>query len=75
MWVITRSSGLNRFEYTYTGSSNFIVQVENLQGQYVGLAANEIGNATGSKAVSVPRTGAHVLDISADGAWTIAIGR
>ena len=68
-------SGLNRFEYAHTGSRNFIVQVEDLQGRYVGLAANEIGNATGSKAVSAPRTGAYVLDISADGTWTIAISR
>lgn len=65
-------AGLVVFEMQHDGKANFIVRLLDEQGRPVGLTlVNEIGAFNGSKAVQVPKAGAYLLDIAADGNWTI----
>jgi hypothetical protein len=68
-------SGLVLFKMTHDGQSNFAVQLLDSQGQKVSLLANEIGPFDGSKAVGIKESGTYILDISADGNWTINVSQ
>ena len=39
----------------------------------VELLANDIGSFNGSKAVGIASSGIYILDVTADGNWTITI--
>lgn len=69
----TLKKGLAVFEMTHTGSSNFIVDLLDDTGTSIELLVNEIGTFEGSKAVKIPKDGTHLLDIDADGQWTVTI--
>ena len=43
------------------------------QGDRVDLLVSETGSFDGSKAVGIEESGGHILDISADGNWTVSI--
>jgi hypothetical protein len=66
-WVYMEE-GLRRFTMEHSGESNFIV-LANEQA----LLANEIGNYSGEKAQNVEDSGVYLLDIEADGTWSIDI--
>ena len=66
------TSGLVELKMTHKGSANFAVVVYSAFGDYIDLAANEIGNFQGSYGVSV-EPGVYVLDVQADGNWKIAL--
>jgi hypothetical protein len=68
-------AGLNRCEYTYVGPSNFSIWVKDLQGEDIGLAANVVGDSTGSRAVKVPEAGWYYLDLQSEGDWTLKISQ
>lgn len=65
--------GLTTFKLKHTGKSNFAVLLMDKNGNREELLVNEIGNFDGSKAVGISRSGIYLLDVSADGAWTIAV--
>lgn len=65
-------SGLKIFEMKHSGSANFIVELLDIDGNTVELLANEIGNFSGSQAVSVSE-GVYLLDVDADGSWSISM--
>lgn len=65
-------SGLTIFRMTHDGKSNFALWLLNAKGQKVELLVNVIGQFNGSKALGVKAAGIYVLDITADGNWTIA---
>ena len=66
--------GLTRFNLTHQGSSNFIVKLLDRDGAPVGGAlVNEVGSFEGSKAVRVPEDGIYLLQVGADGPWTIQV--
>lgn len=65
--------GLTTFKLKHTGKSNFAVLLMDKNGNREELLVNEIGDFDGSKAVGVSRSGIYLLDISADGAWTISV--
>lgn len=65
--------GLATFRMTHNGSSNFQVWLLDDNGQSVELLVNEIGSFNGSKAVGIENTGIYLLDISADGNWSISV--
>lgn len=69
----TLTKGLAVFEMTHTGSSNFIVDLLDDTGTGIELLVNEIGTFDGSKAVKIPRDGVYLLDVTADGQWTVNI--
>jgi hypothetical protein len=65
--------GLAIFKLTHNGSSNFIVQLLGSNGQNIDNLVNEIGLFNGSKAEGIQNAGTYVLDIQADGKWTVTI--
>jgi hypothetical protein len=66
-------SGLAIFNMKHTGSSNFAIWLLDNMGNKEELLVNEIGSFDGGKAVHISTAGNYVLDISADGPWTIDI--
>jgi hypothetical protein len=68
------SAGLARFEMTHQGESNFIVTLLDDEGAEVGSSLmNEIGPIDSSQAVQIPEDGTYLLNVDADGAWTIRV--
>lgn len=65
--------GLSIFEMKHFGSSNFAIWLMNSQGQKEELLVNEIGDFDGSKAYGIEKAGDYLLDISADGPWSVTI--
>lgn len=63
--------GLATFRLTHDGQRNFIVHLLDDQGQLVDGLVNVIGPFDGSKAMRIPSSGYYVLDVMADGAWSI----
>lgn len=64
---------LTTFDMTHDGSSNFAIWLLDSNGEHVDLLVNEIGPFDGSTAIGVPAAGVHILDIYADGHWTISV--
>ena len=71
--LFTLSAGLKTFQMTHSGDGNFAPVLLNRDGKVVDLLANEIGHFNGSKAKSIPRDGIYILDVTANGPWTIKI--
>jgi len=67
--------GLIRCDYTYAGEHNFIVEVLDSRGNYAAVIANEIGSCEGSSAASIGSAGEFLLNITADGNWTITLSQ
>ena len=65
--------GLTRFEMTHTGSGHFGVWLLDSEGNNVALLANEVGSFDGSKAERINKSGEYLLDVSANGSWTVSI--
>lgn len=63
--------GLVKFTLKHEGKRNFIVTLLDQDGQVVDLLVNVIGSHDGSTAVGIRRAGAYLLNVTADGAWTI----
>lgn len=70
---LTIPKGLTTFRMTHNGQSNFGVWLLDKNGNNVELLVNEVGIFDGSKAVGIPSTGIYLLDISADGNWSVII--
>jgi hypothetical protein len=71
-------SGLITVDMSHNGKANFAIWLMDKDGQQEDLLVNTIGQFQGSKALGVgqllgPSTGVHLLDIEADGAWTVSI--
>jgi hypothetical protein len=58
---------------SHQGENNFAVWLLAANGRRVELLANEIGSFNGSKAVQIARGGTYLLQVDADGAWTIEV--
>lgn len=67
--------GLLRCNYSHDGQRNFIVHVLDDQGETAAYLANEIGPCEGSSANEVRITGEFLLDVMADGNWTITLSQ
>jgi hypothetical protein len=65
---------LYTFKLTHAGHMDFAVWVMDPAGNRVELLVDTIGPFSGSKAVQIPAKGRYVLDVSADGEWTITAG-
>lgn len=66
-------AGLSIFTLMHSGSSNFSILLMDGDGKYVSLLVNEIGSFSGSKAVKIDKAGPYILNITADGSWTVNI--
>jgi hypothetical protein len=58
---------------SHTGESNFAIWLFDENGNHVDLLVNEIGNYSGSTAVRIPKKGVYLLDITADGSWSVSV--
>lgn len=65
--------GLAIARMTHGGTGHFGVRLLDAQGQLVDLLANNIGPFDGSKAFQIDQPGRFLLDISADGGWSMTI--
>ena len=65
--------GLVIFEMTHDGDGYFGIWLLDDEGDRIDLLVNEGGEFDGSKAVGINKAGIYLLDISADGNWTITI--
>jgi len=65
--------GLVVFEMTHDGDGYFGIWLLDDEGGRIDLLVNEGGDFNGSKAVGINKAGIYLLDISADGNWTITI--
>lgn len=65
--------GISIFEMSHTGDSNFVVELLKSNGDYVDMPVNEIGNYSGKKAIGIEKSGTYLLNIEADGNWTVNI--
>lgn len=72
--------GVTIITMTHDGDSNFAIELLDDTGGYVDLLVNEIGSFDGTSAIGVrdnniigAKPGTHVLNITADGNWTVLI--
>jgi len=67
-------SGLAIFKMTHQGQLNFIVGLLDRGGENLDpVVANAIGSSEVSKAVHIPKVAGYVLNVNADGPWTIEV--
>jgi hypothetical protein len=71
--MFSLSSGLAIFRMTHDGRANFAIFLYDASGRRLDLLVNEIGPFDGSKAVRIGNAGIYILDITADGNWTVNI--
>jgi len=68
------SEGLYRVSVTHDGSSNFIVHLLDSKGKSVEGMVNEIGPVNQQNmALRIDKTGEYLLDIKADGNWSVTL--
>ena len=68
------SGGLTTFKMAHAGDSNFAVWLLDSQGEKVDLLANVIGGYQGTQGLGLAG-GSYLLDIKADGDWTVEINQ
>ena len=72
--LFSLSKGMKIFKMSHSGESNFIVQLLDKSGKDVSSSlVNEIGKFNGSKAVKIETSDIYILDVAADGDWSISI--
>jgi hypothetical protein len=67
--------GSKRFDMTHQGNNYFSVWLLDKNGARLpgGLLANEVGPYEGSRAIQVPRDGIYLLQVEADGPWSVKV--
>jgi hypothetical protein len=66
-------SGWAIFEGTHNGGTNFIVQLQDANGDDLELLVNTIGSYKGKTFAQIPADGEYFLNINADDAWNFNI--
>jgi hypothetical protein len=66
-------AGLLTVRSSHSGRSNFIVHLVGSDGRELDLLANTIGDSRSARAAQAPSRGAYLLNVTADGAWNIAV--
>lgn len=69
----TLEKGMVNFKLTHQGKSNFAAVLYNKDGDYIDLLVNHIGDFNGSKVVPIKEKKEYIINISADGPWTVTI--
>ena len=71
---VTLKKGLAVFRMVHTnGDRNFIVHLVDMTGKDIEFLANEIGPVDMSAAGEVPADGQYLIEVDADGSWTVTI--
>ncbi len=66
-------SGLAIFRMTHAGEHNFAIWLLDDHGKKIDLLVNELGSFAGSKAIGIEKAGRYLLNVQADGKWTVSI--
>lgn len=66
-------AGLSTFKMTHVGRSNFAIWLYDSSGERIELLVNEIGSFDGKMALGIEHTGQYVMDVEADGAWSVVV--
>jgi hypothetical protein len=66
-------AGLSIWQVSHEGRSNFQISLVNRDGDSVDMPINEIGRYRGVRAVRIARSGEYLLNVHADGKWSISI--
>ena len=69
----TLDRGLAIFRMTHTGERVFAIWLLDNKGNKKELLINFIGRFDGAKAVGIKKSGTYILDIDADGIWTVTV--
>ena len=72
LWTYTTVLGVITSSYAYTHTHYRCCSLSNTQQHTLDLLVSETGSFDGSKAVGIEESGGHILDISADGNWTVS---
>jgi hypothetical protein len=72
---VALSTGMIVFHLTHNGDSNFSIWLDDPNGEHVDLLANSIGNTNETKPEGIKAAGNYTLDITANGDWSIDIGK
>lgn len=70
---IKLDSGFAIFDSNHNGGANFIVELQDENGNTMELLINEIGSYKGKTFAQIPASGNYYLNITADGPWNINI--
>lgn len=68
-----KKKGLARFNLSHDGADYFGVWLLDSNGNEVDLLANGIGAFNGSKGVRIPKKGVYLINVEADGNWSISV--
>jgi hypothetical protein len=66
-------AGLSTWQITHDGRSNVQISLLKGDGKEVDMPLNEIGRYNGTKVVRVNKAGEYLLNVKADGKWTVTI--
>jgi hypothetical protein len=66
-------AGISTWEISHEGRSNFQVSLLSSDGKSTSMTVNEIGRYKGTQVVRVARAGEYLLNVKADGKWSITI--
>ena len=66
-------SGLSTWKITHDGTSNVQISLLNSEGKYIDMPLNEIGRYSGKQIVRIGKPGEYLLNVKADGKWTVTI--
>lgn len=70
---ITLNEGAAIFKYNYSGPRNFIIWLKDNNAKNIALIVNDIDATSGSKSVNIKTDGTYILDVEAEGNWSIEI--
>lgn len=71
---VALEAGLGVFTMEHDGGSNFAIWLyDAASGERLELLVNEIGPWFGSRAIELPATGDYLLEVTADGNWSVEI--
>lgn len=65
--------GTAKFHIVHNGSANFIVWLDDVNGNHIDAITNMMGSYDGTKSESIAQGGVYLLDVDADGNWKIDI--
>lgn len=71
----TLKTGQATFRMAYNGTSNFIVWLDDVNGNHVDLLANAMGQFNSSKTSGIANGGIYLLDVSTIGTWEIDVSQ
>lgn len=70
---IELNEGLAIFKSEYSGKRNFIVHLNDSDGETIEYIVSTIDQYTGSKSVKIKKSGNYLLEVSSSGNWKIEI--